>query len=323
MNQESGNQNLSIHDTEVKFFGTIFLLLVVLLILSFAVGNRVDRGGASRPGETAIRTFPEVEVGARSAFVYDARTKEVLYAKNENERLSLASVTKLMTALVATEVVAGNSEVVITRDALLAEGDSGLRGGERWSLRDLLDFSLLTSSNDGMRAVALTIGVLNNTQASSSEAQDGFVQKMNGKAAELDLKNTYFFNSTGLDESDVKGGAYGSASDMARLFEYILTYRSDLVEATRNSETQFVSGSGVVHKAKNTNVLTNTIPGLLGSKTGYTDIGGGNLVFAFDPEIGRPVIVVILGSTAEGRFEDAQKLVGATMEYLTGEPFRN
>jgi len=318
--QNRNTETFTLDDSEIRFFGSVFLLLAVLLVISFAMGSKVERGGSSMPGETASRTFPVVEVGAKAAYVYDARTKEVLYAKNENERLALASVTKLMTALVASEILPEYSTVVITSDALGAEGDSGLRRDERWSLKDLLDFSLVTSSNDGMKAVALALGALHNSQASSSEAKNGFVQKMNEKASSLDLKNTYYFNSTGLDESKVKGGAYGTASDIARLFEYILTYKPDLLVATRSLESSFVSENGIVHEAKNTNAVVNNIPGLLASKTGFTDIGGGNLVIAFDPELGRPIIVVVLGSSEEGRFEDVQKLVDATMEYITGEP---
>lgn len=316
----SNNPGFTLDDSEIRFFGSIFLLLVILLIISFAMGSKVERGGTSVPGETASHVFPAVEVEAKAAYVYDARTKEVLFAKNENERLALASVTKLMTALVASEILPEYSTVVITSEALGAEGDSGLRRDEKWSLKDLLDFSLVTSSNDGMKAVALALGALHDSQASSSEAVDGFVQKMNEKASSLDLKNTYYFNSTGLDESAVKGGAYGTVSDIARLFEYILTYKSDLLVATRDLESSFVSENGIAHEAKNTNTIVDEIPGLLASKTGFTDIGGGNLVIAFDPELGRPIIVVVLGSSEDGRFKDVQKLVDASMTYITGEP---
>ena len=155
--QNPNTENFALKDTEVRVFGSVFLILMVLLVISFAVGSRVDRGGVSVPGETA-GIFPDIEVEARAAYVYDARTKEVLYAKNENERLALASVTKLMTALVASEILPDYSTVVIGSDALSAEGDSGLRRDERWSLKNLLDFSLVTSSNDGMKAVALALG---------------------------------------------------------------------------------------------------------------------------------------------------------------------
>jgi len=69
--------------------------------------------------------------------------------------------------------------------------------------------------------------------------------------------------------------------------------------------------------ARNTNKMASDTPGLIGSKTGYTGTAGGNLAFVFDPELGRPIIITVLGSTAEGRFEDAKKLIDATLNYLS------
>ena len=69
--------------------------------------------------------------------------------------------------------------------------------------------------------------------------------------------------------------------------------------------------------AKNTNIDVEKIPGLLASKTGYTTLAGGNLVVAFDASIGRPIIVVVLGSSQEGRFKDVQSLVNASIKYVS------
>mgnify|MGYP001583050690 CR=1 FL=1 len=309
----------SIEDTEIKFFSSIFLFLVILLLLSLLFGLRVGRRDTSLPGATTLHIFPVIEIEAQAAYVYDVRTKTVLFAKNENERLSLASLTKVMAALVAAETTPTYSTIVIGQDAIKAEGDSGLRNGERWSLKNLLDFSLVSSSNDGMSAVALALGALEELTPQSNEVLGDFVLKMNEKASELDLKNTYFFNITGLDETAEKGGAYGTAKDMTMLFDYILSSHNELLEATKESVLVVSSLNNVSHKAKNTNLIVNEIPGLIASKTGYTDIGGGNLVVAFDPELGRPIIVTILGSSEKGRFEDMTKLVSATMEYITGE----
>ena len=307
-----------IEDSEIKFFSAVFLLLVILLLFSLLLGSKVERRDVSSPGTTAERTFPAVEIEARAAFVYDARTKTMLYAKNENERLSLASLTKIMAALVAMEITSDHSTVVINKEAIKTEGDSGLRSGEKWSLKDLLDFTLVSSSNDGMSAVALALGVLKEFSPENSSATGDFILKMNEKAAELDLKNTYFFNMTGLDETAIKGGAYGTARDMTMLLEHILTSHGDLLEATKEPVLIVSSLNNISHKVKNTNIIIDEIPGLIASKTGYTDIGGGNLIIAFDPELGRPIIVTILGSSEKGRFEDMTKLVNATMGYITG-----
>lgn len=312
------NQYFLTKESELRFFFALFTALAILIVTSFVLGNRVERSDQSVPTHTAASSFPIVVLKAKSAYVYDARTKQVLYAKNENTRTPLASLTKVMAALVAREISPSYGTITITDGSLTTEGDSGLLVNEKWLLKDLLDFSLVSSSNDGIHAVALALGALKDSNASDSEVEADFVQVMNAKAAELDLKNTYFWNETGLDESDVKGGAYGTARDMATLLEYVITREPEMLEATRESSAVITSLDNLKHSIKNTNTLASDTPGLLGSKTGYTDIAGGNLVFIFDPELGRPIIVTVLGSTAEGRFEDAQKLINATLKYLKG-----
>jgi serine-type D-Ala-D-Ala carboxypeptidase (penicillin-binding protein 5/6) len=312
------NQFFTSRESEIRFFFLLFISLAIFMVSSYVLGSRVERGDISVPTQVTSADFPKVELEAKSAYVYDARTKTVLFAKNENNRLPLASVTKVMAALVARELSPQYGTVTITQEALQTEGDSGLRSGERWSLEDLLDFSLVSSSNDGIRAVALSLGALSSATADSETIVDDFVRLMNKKALELDLKNTYFWNETGLDESEVKGGAYGSAKDIATLLEYVMNKEPGLLEATREKESTVISLDNFEHVAKNTNQIASQIPGLLASKTGFTSTAGGNLVFAFDPELGRPIIISILGSSAEGRFEDAQKLIKATLVHLKG-----
>ncbi|MEK7135307.1 MAG: hypothetical protein AAB780_01230 [Patescibacteria group bacterium] len=311
------NQFFTSRESEIRFFLMLFIALALLLVTSYVLGTRVERGDVSTPTRTAS-IFPVVALRAKSAYVYDARTQTVLFAKDENERLSLASLTKLMAAVVATDISPEYAQVIVSQEAIRADGDSGLLPDERWTLQDLLDFSLMSSSNDGIRAVALSLGALSRFDANESEIIDDFVKAMNNKALELDLKNTYFWNETGLDESEVKGGGYGSARDVAMLLEYILGAEPHLLEATRQAETTITSIDNNKHVAKNTNRLASDTPGLIGSKTGYTDTAGGNLAFVFDPELGRPIIVTILGSTASGRFEDAKKLIDATLLYIKG-----
>ena len=300
-----------------KFLLLLTAALVVLLAISFVLRSRAKSHEESLALESRSGEFQVAKLEAKSAYVYDARTKTVLFAHNENTRLPLASLTKVMAALVASQMTSLNSTVTVENDALKTEGDSGLKVGEKWSLGTLLDFSLISSSNDGIHAVALALGGVES--GSNEEVVEDFVRMMNRKAGELDLKNTYYWNATGLDESDLKGGAYGTARDMATLLEYAISYYPETFEATRESSLILTSLDNEPHLAKNTNALAAAIPGLLASKTGYTDTAGGNLIFAFDPELGRPIIVTILGSTAEGRFEDAQKLVNATLTYLNSQ----
>lgn len=311
------NDILESRDAEARFFVFLSLALVLLIIGSYILGNRVERGGVSTPTETASEDFPEVSLKAKAAYVYDARTKEVLFAQNEEARMPLASLTKVMSALVAKELSPENGSLIVQRQALDAEGDSGLLAGERWRLKDLLDYSLVTSSNDGMRAVALSLGALESSTLQEGEILNSFVNEMNKKAGELGLKNTYFWNETGLDESEFKGGAYGTAKDMTRLMEYVITYEPEILSATRESSISVSSLDNFAHPGKNTNILSGEIPGIIASKTGFTNTAGGNLVLAFDPELGRPIIVAVLGSTEQGRFEDARILINAVLKYIS------
>lgn len=299
---------------EIAFFSTLGVILFVFLIITYIYGHprpNKDIGiiEKSRPG-----LMQNVSINARAAYVYDTGTGTVLYAKNEDARLPLASITKVMAALVASDIAPEGSTVTISRDAVNVSGDSGLRPGERWMLKDLLDFTLVSSANDGARAVALALGALDSLEPSADAIVNDFVARMNLKAGELGMKNTYYFNDTGLDESDEKGGAYGSAKDQALLMEHILRERPLLLAATRLPVMRTSSLDGFSYTVVNTDTAINEIPGFIAGKTGYTDLAGGNLIIAFDPEIGRPIIISVLGGTAEGRFEDVLKLVDASLD---------
>ena len=311
------NQFSTVRNSEIRFFLILTVILLCLFAISFILSSKVERKDRSVPTQSASSSFPPVMIEAKAAYVYDVRTQTVLFAKNENTRLSLASLTKIMSALVAGDLSPRYGTITVNEEALRAEGDSGFYKDERWTLEDILDFSLLTSSNDGMRAVALSLGALERADVDSEEIINDFVGEMNDKARELGLKNTYFWNETGLDESEMKGGAYGTAKDMSTLLEYILAHYPAFFDATKEATTTFQSLDNYLHVAQNTNNVIAEIPGIMASKTGFTDTAGGNLAFVFDPELGRPIVVVILGSTGEGRFEDARILVDAVMKSIS------
>lgn len=243
----------------------------------------------------------ESRVVARSFVVYDVLQNEILYERNADAQLPLASVAKLMTALVASESLSDASPITITEEALNEEGESGFTYGESWYLPDLLDYTLITSSNDGAAAVALAA---DDILPDGTHNLGGFVESMNMYAKSLGLQQTYFLNPTGLDISLTHSGAYGSARDMSMLTAYLLRTKPELLAKTKDLvvSTDSLNAS---HIAENTNALVGMIPGLIASKTGYTDLAGGNLVIAFDAGIGHPAVVVVLGSTKDERFSDA------------------
>ncbi|MEQ1500034.1 MAG: serine hydrolase [Parcubacteria group bacterium] len=307
-----------ISKTLLAFNGALFLsVLFMIFVISQEVKGPQTKEVAVHEELPPQKVFAPVSLKAKSAYVYDVAQNKILFKKNELAQLPLASITKLMMALTASELLPKDSKITIRKEFLEEEGNSGLLANESWKLKDLLDFSLIVSSNDGARSIASVIGATKLQTDNYDLGRREFISKMNDKARELGLKQMYFTNENGLDVGTTSGG-YGSAVDVSNLLQYIMKNNPDILEATRyenlkiNSQTQ-------THSAKNTNTDLTNIPGIIASKTGFTEMAGGNLVVAFDSSLGRPIIVVVLGSTQEGRFEDVEKLVKASLDYVVGE----
>ena len=330
--QESSPPSSSL---KTRFIATLlFLIPIIVILLTYPTANEW-RKNATDSTVKIEKPFPETNILAKAAYVWDVENQKIIYAKNEKEPLPLASLAKVMTALVAWEDKGGEEKIKITSDSIRQEGDSGLKNEEKWRLKDLIDFSLVTSSNDGIYAVAsaiesvrsgsttteMTGGRENEPDAESS--RENFMDLMNKKAKDISLNQTFYLNETGLDSSDNVSGGYGSAEDMAKLFAYIIKNNPEVLEATAYDEIKLVSLDDIDHKAKNTNEITGAIPNLIASKTGYTGISGGNLIVAFDLGLMRPIIISVLGSTIDGRFEDMEKLIDATVNYLTDKNTEN
>lgn len=289
--------------------------------LTFFFASAIDTTGTQpAAAAVAVDSFAGIELTAGSALVYDAYTNKILFAKNAQTPLPLASVTKLMLAAVVAEVLPMDSIVTITPQAIAQDGDSGFTEGERWNALDLIDLTLIESSNDGAEALAEAAGPSIRAKYPTAPSGDtaATVWRMNQKAKELDMTQTYYLDSNGLDASTSMAGAYGSAYDMSVLFTYMIANDLNIISATTESETVFTSLQGNAHTARTTNESLGDIPGLIAGKTGFTDLAGGNLVVAFDASIGHPVIVVVLSSTHEGRFNDVQQLVTAARRAITG-----
>lgn len=252
-------------------------------------------------------TFDEVYLEAKSAIVIDLKSGEVMYERAPDEVLPLASITKLMTALVASEIVDQNKSIKVSSAATLQSGDDGLRVGDTFSFANLTDLVLMSSSNDGAYALAASVG----EALSEIDPATAFVKAMNVRAKELGLTSTYFRNPTGLDITETEAGAYGSARDVAKLMSYLVQNEPELLESTTKRSAYIYDSAGGLHDAENTNPVVESIPTTIGSKTGYTTLAGGNLTVAFNAGIDRPIVVVVLGSSHQGRFSDVLQLVEA------------
>jgi serine-type D-Ala-D-Ala carboxypeptidase (penicillin-binding protein 5/6) len=296
------------------FAGTITPKLLSLMrsdAAPAATGESTEQNESS-VNEEELKPFEEVAITAKAAYVWDIQNQKAVYRKEESKQLPLASVTKLMTALVAHEVLDESENIPINELSIKQDGDSGLASGEIFSRLTLSDLVLMSSSNDGAFALAAAAGnaLLQNGGAHS------FVNAMNIRAKEIGLHETYYKNPTGLDISETEAGAYGSARDMAFLMEYIVKNQPDILTYTKDEQARIYSQTGQSHDAENTNYYIDKIPGLIGSKTGYTDLAGGNLVIAFDAGLNRPFAAVVLGSTQSERFSDMLKLVEETQRYV-------
>jgi D-alanyl-D-alanine carboxypeptidase len=320
-------------EKRTKYFIPFIICICIISIVVFALllinGKYLNEQNNSAT-KAKINYFENINLEGKGIVVWDVVNNKELFSKNSSEPLPLASLTKVMTAVTTDGKLKDDQEVKITKEDLKPEGDSKLVVGDTWRAGDLRDFTLLTSSNDGAFALAAVaeskeipsyaissqtdqIGGATSTDKEILRAQ--FIKEMNEIAFKIGLSNSKFFNEHGLDRSADRGGAYGSARDMAVLFEYVLKNYPEMLEATRYKNLEFKSNEQI-YSAENTNTFIDKIPNVIASKTGFTDLAGGNLVIAFDAGLNRPIIISILGSTAEGRFADALKLVNATIKQL-------
>jgi D-alanyl-D-alanine carboxypeptidase len=300
--------------------GVLFILLIVTSIV-WLVGQVEERHEAAvvtnqiatQVASSTHDYSPELAgIQAKAYFVYDLTENKVLFAKNEQEQLPLASVTKLMAGFVIMNNLPVSTTVSIESSDLGYDGNGGkLLIGEKWTPQSLLNFSLIMSSNDGIMALSRTLDTYEGQNASNT------VALMNHEAQVLGMHSTVFLNPTGLDLNATTSGAYSSAYDITTLLAAILKQNPVLVSKTNKPSANFMSLSNVYHTTINTDLSIKYIPGLIASKTGYTDLAGGNLAVVYDAGLAHPIISVVLGSTEDGRFTDMETLVHVTLEKLS------
>lgn len=262
-----------------------------------------------------IDHFAALSLKAEAAHVYDIANKKVLFAKNSETALPLASITKLMTSLLSYELVTDDTTLKISPAAAAQQSGGTLQSGEVFAAKKLADFALISSYNSAAYTLADSIGA----ELGAGDPVAQFVAAMNLRAKELGLDSFSFFNPTGLDISATEAGAYGSAADVSALVTFISTRYPEVLLPTTKPYTRLYNSTGDFHEADNTNGNITHIPNVLGSKTGYTDLAGGNLTIVFDAGYNHPVVVTVLGSSHSGRFADVEKLVSAAQATVAGD----
>ncbi len=239
------------------------------------------------------------EVTAASALAADLETGEILFEKNTNDTFPLASVSKLMTAVVALEHLEPDDFVEITPEALDTYGNSGgFVKGEQFTAKNLLYGMMLPSSNDAAKALELAV--------------PGFLDLMNQKARELGMTKTVYEDSSGLDFDNI-----ASASDLFKLLRYIRDTHPDLLEATKAREYSAVAENKKArHNWRNINWPAGD-KRFLGGKAGWIEESLQTMAGVYAVRVSeygaRPVAIITLGS--RNRISD----IRAIITYLESE----
>ena len=245
-----------------------------------------------------------LEIPAKSAasvFFNSQGGQKVLFSKESDRTLPIASLTKLMATNVILENYSPSQIVRINKKTMTGtdEEDAGnFRIGETFLAEDLLYSSLMESSNDATGALVQVVG------------EEAFVDLMNLTAENLGMKNTFFVNSTGLDPDNPKDPVnYSTAEDMAKLAIYLLKNKPKILEISTQPEIDLYSANGFFHhKIKNTDALLGELPGIIGGKTGRTPLAQGCLLLVTKaPQSNGVMVSVVLGSS--DRFGEMKKLV--------------
>lgn len=242
----------------------------------------------------AIRTAPTVPASLRSAaaIAIDATSGHTLVAKNADARLAPASLTKMMTALVAAQRAALTEPIVATERSRSEPTVIGLDPGDTLPLEDMLYGLMLSSGNDAALAIAESI---------ARGSTETFVGWMNEQAAKMGLKNTHFANPTGLDQA----GHYASARDLAAIGRALMA--EPTLARIVGTQRHVVAGPPL-YVFRNTNPLLGADPSVDGIKTGYTDDAGRCLAVSAIRD-GRRIVAVVLNSADVRR--DAEALLEA------------
>jgi D-alanyl-D-alanine carboxypeptidase (penicillin-binding protein 5/6) len=239
-------------------------------------------------------------VGGTAAILLDPATEHVYLSMHADQRLAMASTTKIMTTVVALTYGKPDQKITVGADSAAmnnAENSSaGLKEGDVLTLRELLYGLLLPSGDDA--SVAIADGV--------AGSQANFVTLMNAEAALLGLTHTHYVNPHGLDAQ----GHYTTASDLARLARFALSFKlfSQIV-ATPSFELAATSEHPPFTWANTNTLLVTRYPGVIGIKTGHTGDAGYCLVFAAQRSYGK-LLGVVLGDAQDAeRFSDARALL--------------
>ena len=279
--------------------------LAVLLLVCLCVVNTVYAENIEEPRN----------LYAQAAVLMDAESGRILFEKNGQEVLAMASTTKIMTCIIALEQ--GNLEDVVKASELAAlqpKVHLGMRTGEEFRLEDLLYSLMLESHNDSAVAIAEHIG----------GSVEEFAKLMNTKAKELGCQNTHFITPNGLDETDETGMHATTASELARIMSYCIMEspkKEEFLSITSMPSHSFSNVEGSrTFGCSNHNSFLNMMEGAISGKTGFTGKAGYCYVGALERD-GRTFVVALLAcgwpNNKNYKWKDTVKLMEYALENYT------
>jgi len=226
---------------------------------------------------------PKPIINAKNYVLVDQKSAEIIVAKDEHISVPIASITKLMTAILTMENGKLDAITTVSKNAIYTNGSTiGLAIDEKISINDLLNALLINSANDSAIVLAEYI----------SGSEEKFVELMNSKANDLRMSNTRFLDPAGLNDE-----GRSSANDIAILLSYALRF-DNIKSIIKTPEKDIVSISGLTHHLVNSNRLVKEemfFSGIIGGKTGFTPTAGHNLVSAAERD-GHILIAVIINT---------------------------
>lgn len=266
-------------------------------------GQTVDASGLSS------EDCPDID--ATQATVVTS-TGEVLFARDAQSAVKIASITKVMTAIVALENASLDTTVTVDADAAtVGESSAGLLEGDTMSLETALYALMVPSGNDAAIAIAKSVGEV--MCGSADGAYDAFVAAMNAKAAELGCADTVYTNPHGLDFGDYEGEAlHSTASDVAGVVSYAMkndTFRTIVGGGSTTITVTSSDGSARNVDLESTDELLEVYEGMCGVKTGTTDYAGYCFAGAASRDVAELYTVVLGDDSSDGRFIDTETLL--------------
>ena len=229
---------------------------------------------------------PQIRAASALAFLLDKGRP--LLEWNAGRRWAIASITKLMTAVVALEQMPG-AAIAISADDVLTEGSSvDLRAGEEYGTDDMVTAMIMVSSNDAAAALARTFG------------GDKFIFEMNQKAGDLGMKDTFFADETGLSPLN-----QSSPRDLGKLASFIISERPEIFSLSVNKESVIIERKSGSRKKITSNNKFAGREGFLGGKTGYTTEANGNLLSVFNFK-GNRILIIVFGT--DDRFGETEAI---------------